>query len=87
MLSPQRITQLIQAHLPDARVDLQDLTGGGDHWQAVIVSEAFVGKNRVQRHQLIYQALQSVLATNELHALTMKTLTPAEWDALTQHSR
>lgn len=87
MLSPQTITQLIQAHLADARVELQDLTGGGDHWQAVIVSEAFVGKSRVQRHQLVYQALKSVLATNELHALTMKTLTPAEWEAMTQQSR
>ncbi|MCS6781890.1 MAG: BolA/IbaG family iron-sulfur metabolism protein [Gloeomargarita sp. SKYBB_i_bin120] len=87
MLSPQTLTQLIQAHLTDAYVELQDLTGSGDHWQAVIVSEAFAGKSRVQRHQLVYQALQSVLATNELHALTMKTLTPAEWKALAQPSR
>ncbi|WP_230402758.1 BolA family protein [Gloeomargarita lithophora] len=73
------MTQLIQTQLADARVELQDLTGGGDHWQAVIVSPAFTGKSRVQRHQLVYQALQGVLKTNELHALTMKTLTPEEW--------
>ncbi|APB34034.1 BolA family protein [Gloeomargarita lithophora Alchichica-D10] len=79
MLSPQILTQLIQTQLADARVELQDLTGGGDHWQAVIVSPAFTGKSRVQRHQLVYQALQGVLKTNELHALTMKTLTPEEW--------
>lgn len=79
MLSPQSLIELIQSHLTDAQVEVQDLTGSGDHWQAVIVSSAFGGKSRVQRHQLVYQALQSVLATNELHALTMKTLTPEEW--------
>lgn len=80
MLLPQTLTQLIQAHLTDARVELQDLTGGGDHWQAVIVSSAFAGKNQVQRHQMVYHALNSVLQSNELHALTMKTLTPEEWE-------
>jgi acid stress-induced BolA-like protein IbaG/YrbA len=78
MLSPQTLTQLIQTHLPDAQVELQDLTGGGDHWQAVIVSPIFAGKNQVQRHQMVYQALEVVLQSNELHALTMKTLTPQE---------
>lgn len=86
MLSPQTLTQLIRTHLTDAQVELQDLTGGGDHWQAVIVSPDFVGKSRVQRHQLVYKALQDVLQTNELHALTMKTFTPEEWSKTVQEA-
>lgn len=87
MLSPQTLIHLIQGHLPDAQVQVQDLTGGGDHWQAVIVSASFTGKSRVQRHQLVYQALQSLLQTNELHALTMQTLTPEEWNQTPQQIR
>ncbi len=86
MLSPQSLTELIQNHLADAQVELQDLTGGGDHWQAVIVSAMFAGKSQVQRHQMVYKALQSVLQSNELHALTMKTLTPEEWGQMVQKS-
>ncbi|MEN9213782.1 MAG: BolA/IbaG family iron-sulfur metabolism protein [Gloeomargarita sp. DG02_3_bins_56] len=87
MLSPQTLIQLIQGHLTDAQVQVQDLTGGGDHWQAVIVSSSFAGKSRVQRHQLVYQALQSLLQTNELHALTMQTFTPEEWNQTPQQIR
>ena len=86
MLAPETLTQLIQTHLTDAQVELQDLTGGGDHWQAVIISANFAGKNQVQRHQMVYQAVQSVLQSNELHALTMKTFTPKEWGRILQTS-
>jgi len=86
MLAPETLTQLIQTHLTDAQVELQDLTGGGDHWQAVIISANFAGKNQVQRHQMVYQAVQSVLQSNELHALTMKTFTPEEWKQSLQTS-
>ncbi|WAS04650.1 BolA/IbaG family iron-sulfur metabolism protein [Gloeomargaritales cyanobacterium VI4D9] len=86
MLAPETLTQLIQTHLTDAQVELQDLTGGGDHWQAVIISSNFAGKNQVQRHQMVYQAVQSVLQSNELHALTMKTFTPEEWKQSLQTS-
>jgi len=86
MLAPETLTQLIQTHLTDAQVELQDLTGGGDHWQAVIISANFAGKSQVQRHQMVYQAVQSVLQSNELHALTMKTFTPEEWKQSLQTS-
>ena len=51
----------------------------GTHFEAVIVSEAFAGKNRVQRHQLVYQALGDRMR-EEIHALSMKTYTPQEWE-------
>ena len=55
--------------------------GDGHHFEAVVVSDAFAGKNRVQRQQRVYQTLRDKLATGELHALSFKTLTPEEWSA------
>lgn len=52
--------------------------GDGHHFEAVVVSAAFTGKNRVQRHQLVYQTLGDRMR-QEIHALSMKTYTPEEW--------
>ncbi|HEX6361817.1 MAG TPA: BolA/IbaG family iron-sulfur metabolism protein, partial [Albitalea sp.] len=53
----------------------------GRHWSAVIVSPAFEGKRAIQRHQAVYATLGTRMHTDEVHALSMKTLTPAEWAA------
>ena len=55
-----------------------EVLGDGQHFQAVIVSPAFAGKSRVQRHQLVYRALGDRMR-EEIHALSMQTLTPEEW--------
>lgn len=52
----------------------------GTHFEAVIVSEAFAGKSRVQRHQMVYQTLGDRMRA-EIHALSMKTFTPQEWQS------
>jgi acid stress-induced BolA-like protein IbaG/YrbA len=54
--------------------------GDGQHFQALIVSPAFDGKTRIQRHQMVYAALGERMR-EEIHALSMRTLTPAEWNA------
>jgi acid stress-induced BolA-like protein IbaG/YrbA len=54
------------------------VVGDGTHFEAVIVSEAFAGMNRVQRHQLVYQTMGDRMR-EEIHALSMKTYTPQEW--------
>jgi len=54
------------------------VVGDGHHFEAVVVSDAFAGKNRVQRHQLVYQTLGERMR-EEIHALSMKTYTPEEW--------
>ena len=54
------------------------MIGDGQHFQAVVVSNAFAGKSRVQRHQLVYKALGDRMR-EEIHALSMQTLTPEEW--------
>ncbi len=55
-----------------------EVAGDGHHWEAVIVSAAFQGKNKVQQHQLVYRALGDRMR-EEIHALSMKTLTPEQW--------
>ncbi len=74
-MDPGEIEGLIKEALPDAEVTLEDLVGDGDHWSATVVSSAFVGKTRVQQHQLIYQALQGRVG-GELHALALQTSEP-----------
>jgi acid stress-induced BolA-like protein IbaG/YrbA len=79
MVSPNQVEAMIKAGLPDAQVQVQDLTGGGDHYQVVVVSTEFEDKRSIQRHQLVYRALQQAMASEAIHALTMKTYTPTEW--------
>jgi acid stress-induced BolA-like protein IbaG/YrbA len=57
-----------------------EVVGDGKHFQALVVSGAFAGKSRVQRHQLVYAALGGRMR-EEIHALSMRTLTPEEWKA------
>ena len=56
-----------------------NVTGDGQHWSATIVSSAFAGQRLIQRHQRVYATLGGRIQTNEVHALSMKTYTPAEW--------
>ena len=77
MVQPDSIRAGIAAGLA---CTLLNVTGDGQHFEALVVSPAFAGKNRVQRHQLVYQALGDRMR-EEIHALSMKTLTPEEWAA------
>ena len=58
-----------------------ELSGDGRHWYATIVSSSFEGQRLIQRHQKVYATLGGRIQTNEVHALSMKTFTPAEWAA------
>ena len=79
MLNPEMITERIVASHGDAQVQARDLTGGGDHWDVVVVSEAFEGKRLIQRHKMIYACFDEELKSGILHALALKTWTPAQW--------
>jgi stress-induced morphogen len=74
-MDAREIERLIKEALPDAQVTIEDLRGDGDHYAALIVSAAFVGKTKVQQHQLVYQALQGRMGTT-LHALALTTSVP-----------
>ena len=81
MISPQQVEEMIKAQMPDAQVQVQDLTGGGDHYQVTVVSPQFEGKGLVQQHQLIYGALRQAMSSEAIHALALKTYTPQAWQA------
>lgn len=74
-MNARDIEALIQEALPDARIEIQDLAGDGDHYAATIVSEAFRGKSRVRQHQIVYEALKGRMG-GELHALALTTRAP-----------
>ncbi len=76
-MKAEDIAEKIRAAIPDAKVDLQDLTGTADHWKATIVSAAFAGKSLMQRHRMINAALAEELK-GPIHALTLDVKTPEE---------
>jgi acid stress-induced BolA-like protein IbaG/YrbA len=77
MATAESIERAIAAHLPCEHVTVQ---GDGQHWEAVIVSTRFEGLPKVRQHQLVYAALGDAMR-EEIHALSMTTLTPAQWAA------
>jgi len=80
MVTPDNVKSYIAQGLA---CDHLEVSGDGQHFEAVIVSAAFEGRNRVQRHQIVYKALGDRMRA-EIHALSMKTITPAEWAAGTR---
>ena len=75
-MTSDELQAIISAGLNCQRIEL---SGDGQHWYATIVSSAFEGQRLIQRHQRVYATLGGRLQTNEVHALSMKTFTPAEW--------
>ncbi len=69
------IEDMIKQGIPGARVTIRDLAGDGDHYAAEVVAEAFRGKNRVQQHKMVYDALQGKMG-GVLHALALQTSAP-----------
>ena len=67
------IVAMIKAALPDAEIQMVDLAGDGDHYQAIVTSAAFAGKSRVEQHKMVYGALGDKM-DGTLHALSVKTV-------------
>jgi stress-induced morphogen len=70
-----QIESLIREGIPDALIEITDLAGDGDHYEARVVAESFRGLPRIKQHQRVYQALGGRMG-NELHALKLTTATP-----------
>lgn len=76
-MTPDEIVAKIRTALPDAVVELKDLTGTSDHWQATVISVGFEGLTLIERHRLVNAALAEELK-GAIHALTLDVKTPAE---------
>ena len=77
-MTAEELKTLIATGLPCEHIALE---GDGRHWYATIVSAEFEGKRLIQRHQRVYATLGAKIQNDEVHALSMKTLTPGEWAA------
>ena len=78
-ITPSQVKASIEAGIPESIVKITDLTGGGDHYQAVVVSAQFAGKSLIQQHQLVYGTVSEAMASGAIHALALKTYTPETW--------
>jgi acid stress-induced BolA-like protein IbaG/YrbA len=77
-MTADQIKSMIAAGLSCEHLELE---GDGRHWYATVVSAEFEGKRAIQRHQKVYATLGTKMQNDEVHALSMKTFTPAEWAA------
>ena len=77
MPTADNLKERIERALPGARVAVEDLTGGGDHFRAEVVSDRFQGLSRIQQHRLIYDVFGDEVG-GPIHALSIKTSTPGD---------
>ena len=75
MPTAEEIRQRIEAAIPDSSAEVEDWTGGGDHFRATVVSGAFAGLSRIQQHRLVYDIFGAEIG-GPIHALSLKTQTP-----------
>ncbi len=80
-MTADQLKTLIAAGLPCTHLEVD---GDGHHWYATVVSAEFDGKRAIARHQRVYATLGDKMQTNEVHALSIKAFTPAEWAAVNQ---
>ena len=79
-MNEEEIKRMIEAGLPGSRVTV---TGDGRHFEATVVSEAFAGKAMLAQHRMVYAVLGDSFQSDAIHALSLKTRTPEEWDRRT----
>ncbi len=72
MPTAEELKQRIEATIPDAKADVVDLNGGGDHFRATVISSAFAGKSRIEQHRLVYDVFGDEVG-GPIHALSITT--------------
>ena len=73
MPSSEDIKQRIEAAIPGAQAEVEDYTGGGDHFRATVTAAAFAGRSRIEQHRLVYEVFGAEIG-GPIHALSLKTL-------------
>ena len=77
MPRPDEIKQRIESSIPGAHAEVEDYTGGGDHFSATVTAEAFEGLSRIEQHRLVYEVFGDEIG-GPIHALALKTKTPQQ---------
>ena len=75
MPNAEEIKQRIEAAIPGARAEVEDWTGGGDHFKATVTATAFAGRSRIEQHRLVYEVFGAEIG-GPIHALSLKTQSP-----------
>ena len=75
VIMPEEVKNMILSALPDSQVMVRDLTGGGDHFDIVVLSRKFTGKTLIEQHQMVFAALEKEM-DRRIHAVQLKTKTP-----------
>lgn len=78
-MNPEELKKLIEEAFSDGHVEVM---GDGRHFSATVVSKSFAGKNMIAQHRMVYAALGDRFDTDAVHALSLKTYTPEQWQAL-----
>lgn len=86
-MTSEQMKARIETLAPGTQAQLIDLTGTQDHWQAIIVSPAFAGRSLVEQHKLVFALFKSEVESNEVHALTLKTYTPDQYERIANNGR
>ena len=68
----KEIEKLIKESMPDAKIEIQDLAGDGNHYSATVTSPTFAGKSKIEQHKMVYNSLKGKMG-NEIHAIAIKT--------------
>lgn len=76
----QEIKQRIEAAIPGAHAEVEDWTGGGDHFRATVIAAAFEGRSRIEQHRLVYEVFGAEIG-GPIHALSLKTVLPNHAEA------
>ena len=74
----EQVGEKIRAAIPDARVEVVDLTGTDNHLEARVISPSFVGKSRIERHKMVYASVRDWIDDDTVHALSIRAWTPEE---------
>jgi stress-induced morphogen len=77
MPSSEQIRQRIEAAIPGANAEVEDYTGGGDHFRATVTADAFEGRSRIEQHRLVYEVFGAEIG-GAIHALSLKTQVPTQ---------
>jgi stress-induced morphogen len=85
MPTAEEIKQRIEAAIPGARAEVEDYTGGGDHFRATVTAATFIGRSRIEQHRLVYEVFSAEIG-GPIHALSLKTGVPSNAEANTAAS-